>query len=72
MELYMKISSRFWLILGIITALYCTYRGFTDGFKQWAFMYVFSALAFIMFFVKRMMFRRFKNQMHIPEEQRKK
>ena len=70
MELYSKIMLRFWFILGAVSAIYCTYKGFTEGFNQWAFMYVFSAIAFFMFFMKRMLIRRFNKQMHIPEEQR--
>lgn len=61
---------RFWLILGIVSFVYCTYRGITEGFERWAFMYAFTALAFFMFFSKRYMLNRYRNQMHLPEEER--
>lgn len=72
MELYSKISLRFWLILGIVSAIYTTYKGITEGFDKWAFMYVFCALSLIMFLMRRMMLRRFQKQMHLPEDQRNK
>lgn len=60
----------FWLILGVLTTLYCTYKGIVEGFDRWGFMYVFSAISFFMYFTKRYMLNRYRKQMHLPEELR--
>jgi hypothetical protein len=74
MQLYNKIMLYFWLFAGILIFLVVTYMGFTEksGFKIWAYYYLFSALAILMFVVRRWMLKRMEKHLKWMEEEKAK
>lgn len=71
MNTYNKFMKYFWLAIGIVTLLAVTIMGFIDGFDRWYQYYLFSAIGFMMFFMKSWMMKRFEKQMEYMEKQRK-
>lgn len=71
MQLYNKIMSKIWLVLGIISLLVVTYMGFKQGFRLWYFYYLFSATAFAMYFLRRWMTKRMEKHMEWLKQQEK-
>ena len=61
-----------WLLAGIAIFAISTYMSFTDGIKKWGFYYLFSLVAFLMFFMKRWMVKRMQKHIKYMEEQQKK
>lgn len=59
-----------WLIITVVITLFVTYKSFTEGFNRWSFMYVFAALALVMYLAKRFMIRRFEKHIKYLEEQK--
>lgn len=60
MEYYHKFMQFFWLVLALFIFSGVTYMGIQEGFEQWYFNYTFGALALLMFFMRRLMYRRMK------------
>jgi len=58
----------FWLIMSIAITFYVTVKCFLEGFQRWWVMYLFSALAALMFFVKRSMMKRYDR--HFRQQKR--
>jgi len=69
MKTYNRIMLFFWLTMSVVIAFYVSVKCITEGFDRWGTMYIFSALAALMFFVKRSMMKRY--QRNFPSEQRK-
>lgn len=69
MHIYNKIMLNFWLITAILLFLVVTYMGFTEGFKKWAFYYVFALLALFAYLTRKWMMRRMEK--HIQEMEAK-
>ena len=61
----------FWLVMGIGTAAAITYFGFKEGFDRWYHFYVFSIIALLMFFLRRMMMKRMEKHQKFLEDQNK-
>ena len=72
MNTYNKVMLYFWLVVGILIFVVVTVMGFVDSFEVWAYYYLFSGLAFLMFFTRRWMMKRMERHMKFLEEQKKK
>lgn len=72
MQVYNKLMLYFWLALGIVGAFYTTYLCFANSFAQYSFYYIPVGVAFMMFFFKRWMMKRFEKHLRFLEEERKK
>ena len=70
MNTYNKIMLNIWLAIAVVITLFVTYKGFTEGFNRWSFMYVFALLALIWYFLKRFMMKRFEKHMQYLAEQK--
>lgn len=46
-----------------------TYMAITEGFRKWAFYYVFAGIALLMFIVRRWMIKRMEKHLKYLEEQ---
>lgn len=71
MNFYNKIMLYFWLMAAILIFIVITYLSITEGFKKWAFYYVFAFLAFLAFFTRRWMMKRMEKHLQFLEEQKK-
>jgi len=71
MEFYNRIMTYVWLIAGIAIFIISTYMSLTDDIKKWGFYYIFSLVAFMMFFMKRWMVKRMQKHIQFMEEQNK-
>ena len=71
MEFYNRIMTYVWLIAGIAIFIVSTYMSLTDDIKKWGFYYIFSLVAFMMFFMKRWMVKRMQKHIQFMEEQKK-
>lgn len=60
MNTYNKIMLKFWLFVGIFLVISTTYFGFQEGFQTWGFYYVFAGIAFLMYFMRRWMMKRYE------------
>ncbi|HIP33029.1 MAG TPA: hypothetical protein EYG86_09720 [Crocinitomicaceae bacterium] len=58
MKTYNKIMLKFWLATAIVILIGVTYMGFTEGFKKWGFYYVVAGIAFLSYFMRKMMMKR--------------
>ena len=58
MQTYNKIMLYFWLVAGVLSLLVVSYNCITIGMDKWGFYFSMPAIAFLMFFFKRMMMRR--------------
>lgn len=58
MKIYNKIMLYLWLFVAALLFIVVTYMALTEGFKKWAFYYVFVFLAFFAFITRRWMMRR--------------
>lgn len=58
MNTYNKIMLYFWLFVAVMLFIVVSYMSFTEGFKKWAFYYVFVFLAFFAFIVRRWLMKR--------------
>lgn len=70
MNFYNKIMLYFWLFTAILIFIVITYLSITDGFKKWAFYYVFALLAFLAFITRRWMMKRMEKHLKFLEEQK--
>ena len=70
MHQYNKIMLYFWLFAGILIAIGVTYMGVTEGFDKWLTSYIFSALAILMFFMRRYMLRRMEKHVAFLAKQK--
>jgi quinol-cytochrome oxidoreductase complex cytochrome b subunit len=71
MEFYNRIMTYVWLIAGIAIFIVSTYMSITDDIKKWGFYYIFSLVAFMMFFMKRWMVKRMQKHIQYLEDQKK-
>ena len=72
MKTYNKIMLTFWLAASIFIFIAITYLGFTEGFKKWGFYYVIAGLAFLMYFMRKLMMKRQeKHQAYLDEQNSK-
>lgn len=62
----------FWLIAGIVITILVTYKGFTDGFKNWVFMYVFAVIAFLAYLSRKYMMKRYEKHLAYLEGEKQK
>lgn len=58
-----------WLIAGIAIFALTTVMSLADDVRKWGFYYVFSLIAFLMFFMKRWMVKRMKKHLQFMQEQ---
>jgi bacteriorhodopsin len=72
MHTYNRIMLYFWLIAAISILVFITYMSFTDGIKKWGYYYIFSLIALVMFFLRRIMMRRMDKHLAFLEEQKNK
>lgn len=70
MNFYNKIMLYFWLFTAILIFIVITYLSITEGFKKWAFYYVFALLAFLAFITRRWMMKRMEKHLNFLEEQK--
>jgi len=63
MQTYNKIMLYFWLVAGIVSLIVVTFNCITIGVDKWAFYFSMPAIAFLMFFFKRMMMRRMEKHL---------
>ena len=61
----------FWLFVAVLLFLVVSYMGLTQGFKKWAFYYVFALIAFFAFISRRFMMRRMAKMQKDMEEKAK-
>jgi hypothetical protein len=71
MERYNQIMLYFWLLVGVFAFVAVTYFGITEGFDKWAYYYIFSGLALLMFLMRRYMMKRMKKHLAYLQEQEK-
>lgn len=71
MNFYNKIMLYFWLFTAILIFIVITYLSISEGFKKWAFYYVFALLAFLAFITRRWMMKRMEKHLKFLEEQKK-
>lgn len=70
MKLYNKIMLYFWLFTAILLFLVVTYMAISEGFKKWAFYYVFVLIALFAFLTRKWMMNRMKKHVEFMEEQK--
>ncbi len=68
MQTYNRIMLYFWLIVAGIIFITITYLSITDGWKKWAFYYVFVVTSLGMYFFKRWMIKRMEKHMAYLQE----
>ncbi len=62
----------FWLLMAAFLFIVVTYMAITEGFRKWAFYYVFAGIALLMFIVRRWMIKRMnKHLKHLEDEKQK-
>lgn len=71
MQFYNKIMLYFWLSVSVLLFLAITYMGITEGFKKWAFYYVFAGLALLAFITRRWMMKRMEKHQQYLENKAK-
>lgn len=59
----------FWLLMAAFLFIVVTYMAITEGFRKWAFYYVFAGIALLMFIVRRWMIKRMEKHLKYLEEQ---
>ncbi len=69
MRLYNKIMLYFWLLMASFIFIFITIMCFKEGFNRWAFYYVFSGIALMMFLMKKWMVKRMEKHMAFLEQQ---
>lgn len=63
----------FWLILVVVSTVYITYMGITDGFETWVSFYLLPVFAFCFWLIRRWMMKRMiKHQQFLEEQANKK
>jgi hypothetical protein len=72
MQAYNKIMLYFWLFAAVLIFIVVTFMGFKQGFELWAYYYMFSGLALLMFIVRRWMMKRMEKHMQFLESQKEK
>ncbi len=72
MRIYNKVMLYFWMALFVISMVTVTYMGFKEGFERWVFYYTFSAIALLMFFVRKFMMKRMEKHLTFLENQKNK
>ncbi|MCH2231690.1 MAG: hypothetical protein MK105_15255 [Crocinitomicaceae bacterium] len=72
MKTYNKLMLYFWLLMAAFLFIVVTYMAITEGFRKWAFYYVFAGIALLMFIVRRWMIKRMnKHLKHLEDEKQK-
>ncbi len=72
MKTYNKLMLYFWLLMAAFLFIVVTYMATTEGFRKWAFYYVFAGIALLMFIVRRWMIKRMnKHLKHLEDEKQK-
>lgn len=69
METYNRIMTYVWLIAGIAVFIVTTIMSLADDVRKWGIYYIFSVVAFGMFFMKRWMANRMKKHLEFLQEQ---
>ncbi|MGB0915233.1 MAG: hypothetical protein ACPGVI_04130 [Crocinitomicaceae bacterium] len=69
MKTYNKLMLYFWLLMAAFLFIVVTYMAITEGFRKWAFYYVFAGIALLMFIVRRWMIKRMEKHLKYLEEQ---
>lgn len=72
MKTYNKLMLYFWLLMAAFLFIVVTYMALTEGFRKWAFYYVFAGIALLMFIVRRWMIKRMDKHLQYMEEQKQK
>lgn len=71
MKTYNTIMLNLWLLIAIVLIVFITYKGFSEGFNRWGFMYIFAFVALSAYFMRRFMAKRVEKHMKYLEEQEK-
>jgi hypothetical protein len=69
MKTYNKLMLYFWLLMAVFLFIVVTYMAISEGFRKWAFYYVFAGIALLMFIVRKWMIKRMEKHMKYLEEQ---
>ncbi len=69
MQLYNKIMLCFWLIAANAILFFVSIMCIVEGTRKWWVYYIFSAMAFMMYFFKKWMVKRMKKHLQYMEEQ---
>lgn len=72
MEIYNRIMQVFWLVIGIATIIFITYKGVTEGFDRWGAYYIFGVMALFVFLIRNFLMRRMKKHKKFLDEQPRK
>ena len=68
MKLYNKIMLYFWLFAAVLIFIVVTYMAISEGFRKWAFYYVFVAIALFAFLTRKWMMKRMEKHTKFMEE----
>jgi SNF family Na+-dependent transporter len=63
MNKYNKVMLYVWLFIAVASFIIVTIMGFKEGFDRWSSSYVLSAIALLMFFVRKWMMNRMQKHM---------
>jgi len=55
--------------MAVFLFIVVTYMAISEGFRKWAFYYVFAGIALLMFIVRKWMIKRMEKHMKYLEEQ---
>ncbi|MES2589269.1 MAG: hypothetical protein V4622_09820 [Bacteroidota bacterium] len=72
MKLYNKIMLYLWLVVALVSFIFITYYGFTEGFDRWVYYYVVPVVAILMYFFKKYMIGRMEKHLEYLEKQKNK
>ncbi|MDX1446905.1 hypothetical protein [Lishizhenia sp.] len=73
MQTYNKIMQVFWLALVILSFIYITYMGITEGFETWLSFYLLPVFAFCFWMIRRWMMKRMlKHQQYLEDQAKNK
>lgn len=72
MELYNKIMLYFWLIAANAVLFFVSIMCIVENPRKWAVYFIFSAIAFMMYFFKKWMMKRMKKHVEFLEQNNQK
>lgn len=72
MRTYNKIMQYFWLLMAIAITAFVTYKGSAEGFDRWSPIYIFAALALVIFLLRRFMMKKVERHYANPLKDKKK
>jgi hypothetical protein len=72
MKTYNAIMEKFWLVVAIALLILVTYLGIREGFDRWYPYYLFPALGFFAYFMRKFMRKRMEKHVDFLEDKLKK